>query len=251
MKLADLLDDSEQSLSPFFSKRMLSVLFNSVLIVCGVLLLFWPWKNLVSFISQQKIPLTFFQVFTATLVILAYIHLRCGQGEMMKGDYYDSMQSKATSSIEKEQDFLKYGLVEFVIHVMLLLLPFLPLLMLAASVSAIPLLHFLNACAIVLATALCCRLFGFFIYLLVGRFSSLGYFCSRIFLTFYLFATITLAPAVNPILNIYRFNKNLQNIGFSVENTSLFYVTTLGASSVFIALNHLLIRRHLRKDGSV
>lgn len=226
------------------------MLFNSVLIVCGVLLLFWPWKNLAGFISQQKNPLTFFYVFTAMLVILAYFHLRCGQGEMMKGDYYATIRSKEVSSFEKEQDFLKYGLVEFVIHVILLLLPFLPLLILAASVSAISSLDFLNACAIVLATSFLCRVFGFFIYLVRGRFSSLGYFFSRIFLALYLFATITLAPAANPILNIYRFNKNLQNIEFSVENALLFYVTTLGASSVFIVLNQILIKRHLRKDAS-
>ncbi|GAK58410.1 hypothetical protein U27_05384 [Candidatus Vecturithrix granuli] len=250
MRLAYLINDSEQSLSPFFSKRMLSILFNSVLIVCGVLLLFWPWKNLVSFISQQKIPLTFFHVCTTTLVILAYIHLRCGGGEIMKGNYYASTYSKEVSSLAMEQNFFKYGLVEFAAYVILLLLPFLPLLILAASVSVIPLLHFLNACAIVLATSFLCRVFGFFIYLVRGRFSSLGYFCSRIFLALYLFATITLAPAINPILNIYRFNKNLQNIGFFVENALLFYVTTLGASSVFIALNYFLIRRHLRKSGS-
>lgn len=249
MKLAALIDDSEQAFSPLLSKRMLSILFNSILIVCGLLLLFWPWKNLVSFISQQKIPLTFFQVFTATLVILAYIHLRCGGGEMRKSNYYASTYSQEVSSLEMEQDFLKYGLVEFVMHVILLLLPFLPLLMLAASVSAISLFHFLDACAIVLAAAFLCRVCGFFIYLLVGRFSSLGYFCSRIFLALYLFATITLAPAINPILNIYRFNKNLQNIGFSVENALLFYVTTLGASSVFVALNYLLIRHHLRSQA--
>ena len=225
------------------------MLFNSVLIVCGVLLLFWPWKNLVSFISQQKIPLTFFHVCTATLVILAYIHLRCGGGEMMKGNYYASTYSQEVNSLEMEQDFLKYGLIEFAAYVILLLLPFLPVLMLAASVSAIPLPHFLNACAIVLAAAFLCRVFGFFIYLVRGRFSSLGYFCSRIFLALYLFATITLAPAINPILNIYRFNKNLQNIGFSVENTVMFYMTTLGASSVFIVFNHLLIRRHLRREA--
>ncbi len=225
------------------------MLFNSVLIVCVLLVLFWPWKNLFSFASQQKIPLTFFQVFTATLVILAYIHLRCGRGEMVKSNYSASTYSKEVSSFEIEQDFLKYGLVEFAMHVILLLLPFLPLLMLAASVSAIPLLHFLNACAIVLATTLFCRLFGFFIYLLVGSFSSLGYFCSRIFLALYLFATITLAPAINPIVNIYRFNKNLQNIEFSVENTMMFYVTTLGASSIFIVLNYVLSRRHLRRES--
>lgn len=249
MNLTYLIDDSDQSLAPLLSRTMRSFLFNSVLIVSGVLLLFWPWQDLVNFISRSKVPLTFFQVFTVTLVILAYLHLRCGRGELMQGDYYTSMSFTEKSTFEKEHNFFSYTLVEFIVHSLLLLLPFLPLLILAASVSASSLLHFLNACAIVLATVFLCRLFGFFIYLLGGRFSSLGYFLSRIFFALYIFATITLAPAINPILNMYQLNKNLQNIGVSFENTLMFYATTLGASLLLILFNHALVVRHNKTTG--
>ena len=246
MKFDYLTDESEKSLAPFFSPIILSASFYSVLIVAGLLILCWPWQNLVSFMSKHKVPLVFFQIFTATLITNSYLNLRCGRGEMVKSDYFSSYSAEV-STFEKENDFFQYGLIEFLLHTVFLILPFLPLLILCTSISGLPLTTFVRACAIVFTASLLCRMFGFLMYLFGGRAGFTGYFFSRVFLIVFIFATAVFAPVINPIINIYKLNKSLQSFGLPFISYYAFYLATVTAAILILVLvNQMLVKRHIK-----
>ena len=88
MKYHYLTDESEKSLAPFFSKMVLSASFLSVVAVSVLLLMFWPHQPLAGFIIADKIPLLFFLIFSATLIIYSYVNLCCGCGDMMQKGHF-------------------------------------------------------------------------------------------------------------------------------------------------------------------
>lgn len=255
MKFYYLTDESEKTLSPFFSSKMLIGTFNSVLIIGALFVAFWPWQDFIEFITGHRIPPLFFAIFTATLVINSYINLRCGAGEMSKRVITYAWQRKEIVTFEKENDFLQYGLVESVLHTLFLFLPFFPLLILSTAISGISSTTFARAVSIVLTASLLCRLFGFFMYLLWGRsrfFGFFGYILTRVFLIGFIFLTTVFAPTISPIYIIYRFNKSLQSIGLSLMDSYFFYLSTVsGAIVLLIIMNQILIKRHIHKESGI
>ena len=88
MKYHYLTDNSEKSLAPFFSKMVLSASFVGAVIVSALVLLFWPRNPISDFIISDKVPLFFFLIFGATLIIYCYVNLCCGCGEMIRRGYH-------------------------------------------------------------------------------------------------------------------------------------------------------------------
>ena len=80
MKLYFLTDESEKSLAPFFSKRMLDTVMASVVIVGVLLIVFWSRRPLSEFVASGKEPNSFFLIFAAALIVNSYINLCCGGG---------------------------------------------------------------------------------------------------------------------------------------------------------------------------
>lgn len=258
MKFEYLTDTSEKSLSPFFSPKMIGVMFDSLVVIGMAFFICWPWRrSLADFISQNTTPLAFFQMFTATLIIYSYIHIRCGRGEFSEGNaFYD----QAVVTFEEENSFWRYALIEHLLHVLFLFLPVIPCLMLVTSVSGLPLLTFLKACSVVLTTLLLCRFLAFLFYLLWGRASLVGYLLARIFLVFMLIGTIGFFPSINPILLLYDFNKNVENLGLSITISSSphsiistsysEYLITIGTLLVAIAVvSEVLLRKRRIKNA--
>jgi len=245
-----LTDESEKSLNPFFSPKVMSALFNSIVIVSGLLLIFWP-RNFASFISQNKTPLVFTVVFSATLVILSYINLRCGRGELVKFKFFfhEYPELEKIVVFEKENSFLQYGLVGFLFHVTFLLFPFLPLLVLSTSVSGVSLLVFVKAFSVVFTGSLLCRVLGFIAYIFWRRTGYPGYLLTRVFLGVFFLGTLLLAPAVNPILVLYELNNSLSQIGVSLKSSYFLYIITVSLTiGMFIAISQILVRRHIHKE---
>ncbi len=251
MKFYYFSDESEKSLSPFFAPKMLSTIFYSTLIITILLIIFWPWKlTLVSFIRQHRGPFVFFPVCTATLILFAYIHLRCGCGEMVRSHFALSYLKQITT-FEQEYGFLQYGLVESLLHTIFSLLPVLPLFILATSISGLSFTTMGQGVSMVFITALFCRLLGFLTYLLWGRGSSLGYFVSRLTVCLLLFATAVHVPVINPIRILYALNKNLLNFSTSVSVDAAYLIYT-GMILMCIVLlswgNSALVQRHIRRE---
>ncbi len=249
MKFYYLTDESEKSLIPFFSSKMLITTFNSVVIIGVLFAVFWPWQKFVSFIIAHKVPPVFFAIFSAALIISSYINLRCGCGEMSKRTIY-SWQPKDIVPFEKENDFLQYGLIESLLHTLFLLFPCLPLLIVSTAISGTSLAGFARAISIVFTASLLCRLFGLLMYLLWGRsryVGYLGYLFARIFLVGLIFLTAVFVPAISPIAIIYGLNKSLQDIGIALTGSyGLYMATVIVAIVLLVALNQILVKHHIR-----
>jgi len=240
-----LTDDSERSLAPFFSKTVLSACFIGVVIISISLIICWPRQPLAEFIGENKIPLVFFIIFAATLIVNSYINLCCGCGELIRRGFYIIKYPTDIATFEKENDFFTYGLIAFLLHSQIMLLLFLPLLILAASISAVSFIPFLQAVSILYFAALLCRMFGFMVYLIWGRTSTLGYFVARTFMIFFIFGTFFFAPFLNPLQILYSLNKSTGDIGLPF---ALYMMTVTFAILLLIGANHFLVRRHLRGE---
>jgi hypothetical protein len=245
MKYHYLTDESEKSLAPFFSKMVLSASFISVLIIIVLIFVFWPRQPLSSFIIAERIPHTFFLIFAPTLIVYSYVNLCCGCGDMIKHGYHIIKYPNDKSTFEKEIDFFHYGLIEFLLHTLILLLPFLPLLIMPAAISAVSLITFIKAVSILFTAALLCRMFGFMVYLFWGRLSTLGYFVARAIMILFIFGTIFFAPFINPLKLLYLLNQNPKGIGSAFVS---YMVILLLATLCLSITNHILVRRNINKD---
>jgi hypothetical protein len=244
MQFDYLTDESEKSLAPFFSALMVSVTYNSLLIMGGLLLLFWPREGLFGFIGKNTVPLLSFQIFAAATIVLSYVNFRCGRGELFKSDDF-IRPAKERVTHEKERNFFRYTLVEFLLHTLFLLFPFLPLLVISSSISGISIAVFVKSTTTVFTAAILCRLFAFTLYLLWGRSGVVGYLFVRMSAIFFLFVTVFWVPAVNPIWIIYGLNKGVQSMA---DSYSTYMAGVVIAGLFFATLNHLLVRRHIKQE---
>jgi hypothetical protein len=247
MKVYYLTDDSEKSLAPFFSKKVLAASFLSVVIIVGLMFVFWPRQPLSSFMIAERIPHTFFLIFGATLIVYSYVNLCCGCGDMIQRGYHIIKYPTDKSTFEKEIEFFHYGLIEFLLHTLILLLPFVPLLILPAAISAVSLIPFIKTVSILLTASLICRMFGFMVYLFWGRLSTLGYFVARAIMILFIFGTIFFAPFVNPLRLLYLLNQRPNGIGFAFVS---YMVMVLLAILCLSIANHILVRRNIKKGES-
>jgi hypothetical protein len=189
--------------------------------------------------------MVFFIIFGATLIVNSYINLCCGCGELIHRGIYTIKYITDITTFEKENDFLTYGLIEFLLHSLILLLLFLPYLILASSLSAVSFVSFLKAVSILYTAALLCRMFGFMVYLFWGRTSTFAYFVARTFMIIFIFGTYFFASFLNPLQILYLLNKGTGDIGLSF---ALYLMTVTLAILLLLGVNQFLVRRHLRKE---
>ena len=242
-----LTDESEKSLAPFYSKRVLETVMAGVVIVGAILLVFWSRRPLAELIATGNEPTIFFLVCAATLIFNSYVNLCCGGGEMIRKGYHMINYQTDKSTYEMDIDFYRYGLIEFLLHTLLLLLPFLPLLFLAAFSPAVSWITFVMAVFVLYTTSFFCRMSGFVVYLSWGRTSTLGYFAARALMIFFVFLTILFAPAVNPLQLLYRLNQSPRSMGYPF---AIYLAAVLFAILILIMVSNALVRRHINKEKS-
>jgi len=249
MKLYYLTDDSDKSISPFFSPVIISASFICIVILAILFIIFWPWQGMNAFIGNNRTPISYFVTFSAALVINSYISLRCGRGEMSGSNYLRGLRIDEIDTYEKENDFFKYGFVEFLLHTIILILPFFPFFFLSASISGISIGIILKSLAVVFLTSLIFRLFGFMVYIFWGRTSLAGYFIARIFIFLLIILTGIVYPSINPIYIMYGLYRDMYSVGFALINPFSFYIVS---TIIFILLltfiNFLLVRRNINKE---
>ena len=251
MKFYYFTDTSEKSLAPFFSPKILSAAFYSIVIPAVVLIIFWPWQpHLAFYVRQGRGPFVFFPVMTTALVLYAYVQLRCGRGELAKSRF-SAIYLQQLPTLEQEYGFMEYALVEFLVHLLFLLLPLMPVLTLATAISGLSFMTLIQGVSIIFTTALLYRLIGFMTYLLWGREGLIGYLLARALMGIFLFVTAINLPLVNPIRLLYALNKNLPDFGMSVSLATAYWWhigMTSGLIVLLIPINHSLVRRHRRRN---
>ena len=243
-----LSDESEKSLAPFFSKHVLESVMAGVAIVGIFSVVLWSRRPLAEYFVAGQGPKIFFLVFAATLIVYSYINLCCGGGELVRRGYHMINYPTDQPTHEMEIAFFRYGMIEFVLHTIAMLLPFLPLLFLAALGSAVSTAIFAMAVSILFSASLFSRLTGFLIYLLWGRFSTLGYFIARLTMIVFVFATLFIVPAVNPLRLLYQLNHNPDGIGFGY---AIYMAAVSVAILVLILLSNALVNRHLKRKNEL
>ena len=234
MKFDYLTDESQKSLAPFFSQKILSAVFHSVWIVSGLLALFWPRQHFFSFIGSDEIPALFFLIFSATLMIHSYVNLRCGRGEMNQPETY-ALYHQEAPAFEKENDFIRFGFIGFWLHTGFLILPFLPPLIISAAVSGVSMSVFMQGVSVVYTASMLCRMFGFTIYLFWGRSSTAGYLLARIFVVFFIFATLVFARVLNPLQILYKLNYYQTRVAGASMDSYFIYMAAVSLAILFLA----------------
>jgi hypothetical protein len=245
MKYYFLTDESEKSLAPFFSKRVLEALMVSAVTVGVVLTIFFSRKPLSDYIATGSQPMLSFFVFAAALIAISYVNLSCGGGDMVPRGYYVMNYRSDIPTYEKEIAFYRYGLIEILFHALVLLLPLLPLLSLAAFSSAVSPLNFMLSVAVLYMTSVFCRLSGFLVYLNWGRGSTLGYFAARALLIFFVIGTIVIAPAINPLHLLYQLNQGPEAIGLPFGT---FTAPAVLAILILILVCNAMVRRYMNEE---
>lgn len=251
MKFFYITRDDEKSLAPFFSPLMSSITYNYVWILGALLLLFWPHKSLDQFIRGHNMPLIFIGVFAASMIMISYIQIRCGRGEVFVKDSYGKMLREGIKTFEEEQDFLSYGLPQSLLHILFFVLLSLPLLIFAASVSGASAEHLLMALFIIFMSALICRWFSFLVYLLLGRWNFWGYILPRLFFILVFFVTALFNDFANPVLLLNLFFKGkVYLFENDMSQYPLFIFLSISLALILGLLIHLLISHRGRKETS-
>ncbi len=246
MKLYFLTDESEKSLAPFFSKRLLDTLMISAVIVGAFLIVFWSRRPLFELVATGNEPTIFSLIFAVTLIVNSYVNLCCGGGNMVRKGYHIIRNQIDPPTYEKEIDFYRYGMIEFLLHTLLLLLPFVPLLSLAALSSAVSMVTFIMALSILYTTSLFCRMSGFLVYLTWGRLSTGGYFAARALMIIFVFATILFAPDINPLQLLYLLHHSPNSSGFPF---AIYMAVVSVAILGLIVVSNVLVKRHIYKSS--
>jgi len=248
MKWDYIHDESEKTLAPFFSELIITYNFRCLITAGIVLLAMWPRKPFYHFLEAAYAPLSFFQVSATVAILCSYLSLRCGRGEMVQRDFYSDFYSELPV-FEKERNFFTYGLVGFLLHTAFLVLPYIPILIIAKIVSWVPFTPFAKTVLVLYASALLCRMIGFVLYLLGGRLSYSCYFVARVLFILYLFATTLFYSRLNPLHILYELNKDVNTAG-SPLNTSFGYF--MAATVIFLCILayicHFLILRFTRLE---
>ena len=251
MKFDYLSDDSQKTLAPFFSGKMLSITFNSVWILALILLIWTPRKALYVYVSRQDIPLNFLVIFGVTLLMNTYVNLRCGHGEIFEGLILVRPERNGLPTLEEERPFLSYGLVEFFLHTLFLLVIFLPLLLVSAAISEISPGVLFKVLSIIFSASLLCRLFGFLMFLSLRNWPRTGYHLNRLFFYVFIVGTGFFAPYTNPLLMIYALCMGQgMTSPFQMESYWLYILINGLAILVLTLANQIMVRQNMLKGRS-
>ncbi len=253
MKIADLTQNSDKSLTPFWHKELLNVTFYSLLLLVIVFFAAYPWKtNVASYMRQSNGPFVFFPVFACAAVIYSYLNVRCGKGEFILTDAYVETYNETAPPIvstEEERSVWAYVLPMFAAHTLCLLLPALPIFLLATVISGLPFTACWAGIGIVFTLAFCARMIGLLILLLFGRGSMFAYFLSRASIALLFFATIFAGAAYNPLRCLYDLHAGLVARAWSWNDAYWRYIALITVSMFALALCCHIQQRRRHKQA--
>lgn len=246
----DSPSESGKTLVPFLSSDMCTFTLYTVVILAGLVVATWPWRGFVPFVREQRIPYSFPIVFIGLLVIVTYLHLRLGRGEIAVSRVFTRVQAhRHVVPAETVYPFTRYALIIFCLHILFWLLPCFPILLLVTALSGFSLLTFGKALSIVFTAALLCRLFGFVMYLLWDNASVLGYLFARVFLAASIYATGFLVPVINPIRVLLDLDSNRLGGSSLMSAYTVYTLISLAGIGLLSILAELLVSRKGKKEN--
>jgi len=245
------LGNSESALVPLFSSSFLAVVFNTMWLIGLLLLMFWPQKSFPLYFQEQDTPLNFLIVFLAVLLVISFLSLRSGKGEFIIQDFAERMTRTESTTQEEVNGFIMFGLVRAISQTLFLCLPYLPILIISAAITEISLPMLGGSITILYTSALACRLFGFLIYLLLGKWNQLGTLICWGFYLLLIVGTGFFAPFANPVLLIYHYFRGFE--GFLIyegQTQTYFLMSITSVIAILIFLCWFITRRSLSRETS-
>lgn len=251
MKFNSIFGDSEKDLAPIFSTGMVSITIGSLWIMGLILVLTWPYSSLLQYIKNFRIPQTFLGTFVGGLIMVSYMNLRCGLGEIIPKSIFARLEREGLATFEEERGYASYGFPQSVLHTLVFYLLMLPFLVIGAALTGISPRAFAQGLAILFTASLLCRQVSFFLLLVCGRWRLSGYLGARLFFVLFLFATGYIAPSLNPILLLVNLHYGERvPIGPVIPTLIPYFLTVLSALLLLFFFNQWIIRREIRKGGS-
>lgn len=251
MKTDSIWSDSERDLAPIFSPRMVSITTGCLWVLGIILVLTWPFRSLPRYIEGFRIPQTFLTTFAGGLIMVSYLNLRCALGEIIPDSVFARVDREDVTTFEEERGYLSYGFPVSVIHTLVLHLLMLPFLILGAAASGISLQGFVLGLAILFTASLLCRQVSFFLLLIWGRWRVSGYLGARVFYVLFLFATVFIAPSLNPVVLLVKLHYGERvPIGPVIPSLFPYFLVVLSAILIFIPVNQWIIWRNNRQRGN-
>ncbi len=213
----------------------------------------WPWQGFVAFMQEKRIPYTFLVVVTVLLAIQTYLHVRIGRGEVGIHHYFTREKiHQQYLPTEILLPFVRYGFPRACLQIMVMLLPFLPILLLVTVVSGFSLLTLAKALSVIFIASLVCRLWGFLMYELWGNSSILGYFVVRVFLAAAIYLSAFLNSPISPMRVLYQLDikAGLSQSSLFIQPYTLYMFMALGCIVLLTLLCEWRGRYHRRKEMS-
>jgi hypothetical protein len=198
------------------------------------------------YVSGPEMPLSFLVIFGVTLIMNAYVNLRCGHGEIFIASIPGRSKRDKLVTYEEERDFFSYGVIEFILHTLFLLAILLPLLLVSAGLSQISTEVLLKSLSIIFVASLFCRMFGFMMFLALRTHPVIGYQSTRLFFLLFIIGTALFAPFTNAFLMIsalYRGQEMITPISMDAYTLHMLIMTLAIA---FLTLANQLMVRHNR-----
>lgn len=242
MNRAFLITDSNRSLTPLLSPAMVNSMFYSTCIAVGCLLGSWPRSEINAFFQNADLPINGLIVFSVVLILLSFVAVRSASGEMTYQDA-DSALNLKQLPLELYYPFLTYGLIRFATHNLLVMLPFLPIMILSATLTGFSVAAFAKLLTILFNTAMFCRVVAFQFYLKFHQHRLKQFFSNLLFLLLFLVITIFLYWPLNPLAQIYRLSSQpvyLKLVWF--PPWEFYMITTSVIMAVLVVGDHIVIR---------
>ena len=231
-----------RTLNYLFNPSLVAMLFHGTWFLAILLIVFWPQKVKTEYLLTNNIPINFLVIAGALLVGSVYINLICGRGEFMPG-YLNPYILSNEATWEETRTFLTYGLIKFTAQTILILLPYLPFLLIAATLSQVSWSGLFKAFSIILSFSLLSRLYGFVTYLQWGT-TMISHYSSRVVLLIFLVCTFFFAPWINPLFLLYDLYQRADEIVTSRLNSyTVYLIFTVLVTSLLIRTIHILLRK--------
>jgi hypothetical protein len=202
-------------------------------------------------VSGPEIPLNFLVIFGVTLLLLTYVNLRCGNGEIFIASIPGRPQRDKLTTFEEERDFFSYGLIEFILHTLFLLVILLPVLLVSSALSEISPGVLIRSLSIIFVASLLCRMFGFLMFLVCRNHPMIGYQSTRLFFMLFIIGNAVFAPYTNSFLMINALYKGKEMISpFSMDAYTLHMLIITLAIAFLILANQFMVRHNRIKRNS-
>ncbi|MBF0280600.1 MAG: hypothetical protein HQM13_22590 [SAR324 cluster bacterium] len=239
--------EPQKSLAYLFAPSMNASLMGGIWILSAVTLIFLPQKELHTYLFKNEAPVNFLIVSQFLLFGSAYLNMICGHGEFILEDKR-SFNKNSISTWEESKNFFKYGLIKFLLHGFILLIPFLPFIMISAASTQMPWNEIVRGMTIIYSFSLLCRLLGFTTYLVWGQ-GLIGYYFVRLIVLIFLGSSFYFFDSINPFSQIYGLYQSSNEPVTTSKDSYTVYLSFMVIMSLLLSLFiQLLVQRNLPQE---